>query len=131
MSDVQDSQEQATGVLKRITRRAGRVRLWVHRRPGGVQLWQVGIGVLGLVVIAVGIAFLALPGPGWATIFVGLGIWATEFAWARSLLRRVRRAAVQSAAWIQRQPRRHKIVAGATGAIVVAAVALGIYLVAT
>lgn len=34
----------------------------------------------------VGLALLALPGPGWAAIFVGLAILATEFHWARRLL---------------------------------------------
>ena len=32
-----------------------------------------------MAVVLAGIALLALPGPGWATIFVGLAILATEF----------------------------------------------------
>jgi len=41
-------------------------------------------------VIAVGIVLLPLPGPGWLIIFVGLGIWASEFRWAARLLHWVR-----------------------------------------
>jgi uncharacterized protein (TIGR02611 family) len=40
---------------------------------------QIIIFVIGIVVIAAGIAMLVLPGPGWAAIFLGLAILATEF----------------------------------------------------
>jgi uncharacterized protein (TIGR02611 family) len=96
-----------------------------------VQVWRIGIALLGLLVIVVGVVLLPLPGPGWAVIFLGIGIWAPEFAWARSLLNRVRHSVVRWTAWIQRQLRWHKILAGATGALVLGAIALGIYLLAT
>lgn len=48
--------------------------------------WKVGVLTVGGVVVAAGVAMLALPGPGWATIFVGLMILASEFAWARRSL---------------------------------------------
>lgn len=48
--------------------------------------WRVGVLTAGFVVVATGIALLALPGPGWATIFIGLMILASEFTWARSSL---------------------------------------------
>jgi uncharacterized protein (TIGR02611 family) len=82
-------------------------------------------------VIVVGVVLLPLPGPGWGIIFIGLGIWATEFAWARSLLDRVRRWVSAWAAWIQRQPRWLAIAVGAAGLFVLGAVALGIYLLST
>lgn len=44
----------------------------------------------GLVVIAVGVVLLVIPGPGWLIIFLGLGILAAEFAWAQRLLTAVR-----------------------------------------
>ena len=44
---------------------------------------------------------LILPGPGWVTILVGFGIWATEFAWANSLLAAVRRQFGRLASWIR------------------------------
>jgi uncharacterized protein (TIGR02611 family) len=48
--------------------------------------WRVTVLVLGWLVILTGTALLVLPGPGWATIFLGLAILATEFVWARHLL---------------------------------------------
>ena len=48
--------------------------------------WRMGVLTVGGLVVAAGIALLALPGPGWATIFIGLMILASEFAWARRSL---------------------------------------------
>ena len=44
------------------------------------------VAVVGLAVLGVGILAIPYPGPGWAIVFVGLGILATEFDWARRLL---------------------------------------------
>ena len=49
--------------------------------------------VLGFVLLAAGILMLALPGPGWLAIFVGLTILASEFHWARRLLDRLKKTA--------------------------------------
>ena len=46
--------------------------------------------VFGFVLLAAGVLMLALPGPGWLTIFAGLAILATEFAWAQRLLDRLK-----------------------------------------
>ncbi len=51
---------------------------------------RIIIGVIGLTVLIIGIALLVLPGPAVIVIPVGLGILATEFAWARHLLKKVR-----------------------------------------
>lgn len=48
--------------------------------------WRIGVLSLGGVVLVAGVVMLALPGPGWATIFIGLMILASEFAWARRSL---------------------------------------------
>lgn len=48
--------------------------------------WRIGVLTAGGMVVAAGIALLALPGPGWATIFIGLMILASEFGWARRSL---------------------------------------------
>lgn len=112
----------AGGTLPRVRRRVRAVRSWVYQRPGGAQAWRVGIALSGLAVIVVGIVLLAAPGPGWLVIFAGLGIWATEFAWARSLLRFVRRTVGAWTAWLGRQPRWLTVLVGALGLIVVAAV---------
>lgn len=48
--------------------------------------WRIGVLTIGAVVLIAGIAMLALPGPGWAAIFLGLLILASEFTWARRSL---------------------------------------------
>lgn len=48
------------------------------------------VGVIGLTVLAIGIAMIILPGPAIVVIPLGLGILATEFVWARNLLANVR-----------------------------------------
>jgi uncharacterized protein (TIGR02611 family) len=112
----------------RVSRLVKRVRSWVHARPGGAQIWRVGVAVAGLVVVIVGIVLLAAPGPGWLVIFAGLGMWATEFAWAKSLLRRVRRTVSRWTAWLQSQPRWLGVLVGAVGLLALAVVAAGAWL---
>lgn len=48
------------------------------------------VAVIGGTVILLGIVMIVLPGPAIIVIPVGLGILATEFAWARRLVRRTR-----------------------------------------
>ena len=121
-------ENKASGILKRLHRRVGGVRSWFHARPGGAQIWRVGVAAGGLVVIIVGIVLLAAPGPGWLVIFLGLGIWATEFAWAKSLLRFVRRTVGKWTAWLARQPRWLSVSVGAVGLITLAVIGVGAWL---
>lgn len=55
-------------------------------------LWRVGVALAGAVLLAAGVAMLILPGPGWATIAVGLLVLASEFQWAQRLTVPLRRA---------------------------------------
>lgn len=47
---------------------------------------RVLVGISGGLVMAIGITLIPYPGPGFAVIFAGLGILATEFPWAKRLL---------------------------------------------
>ena len=49
------------------------------------------LAVAGFTVLALGVAMIVLPGPAIVVIPIGLGILATEFVWARSLLNRIKR----------------------------------------
>jgi tellurite resistance protein TerC len=51
---------------------------------------RIIIGVAGGTVLLLGILMIVLPGPAIIVIPAGLAILATEFVWARRLLRRVR-----------------------------------------
>ena len=46
--------------------------------------------VVGLTIVAGGIAMFVLPGPGILVVIAGLGLLATEFMWARRLLQRAK-----------------------------------------
>jgi uncharacterized protein (TIGR02611 family) len=51
---------------------------------------RVIVSVIGATVLLIGIALLILPGPAFIVIPVGLAILATEYAWARRWLRKIR-----------------------------------------
>lgn len=53
--------------------------------------YRAGIVVLGVLIIAAGVAMSApgVPGPGIATIVIGLGFLALEFDWAERMMERV------------------------------------------
>jgi tellurite resistance protein TerC len=51
---------------------------------------RVIVSVVGATVLLIGIALLVLPGPAFIVIPVGLAILATEYAWARRWLKKVR-----------------------------------------
>jgi tellurite resistance protein TerC len=55
-------------------------------------LRRVLIAVIGSTVVLIGVALLVLPGPGLVTIALGLAILATEFVFARALLKKAREA---------------------------------------
>ena len=72
---------------------------WTNRLSG---IWstenikiarRVIVSVVGATVVLIGIALLVLPGPAFIVIPLGLAILATEYAWARRWLKKVRRMA--------------------------------------
>jgi uncharacterized protein (TIGR02611 family) len=58
-----------------------------HRRRG--RVYRVSFATLGFALIALGLALLVLPGPGWLIIAIGLGMLALEFDRAERLLDRI------------------------------------------
>ena len=54
---------------------------------------RVIVSVVGATVLLIGIALLVLPGPAFIVIPLGLAILATEYAWARRWLKKVRQIA--------------------------------------
>ena len=51
--------------------------------------YRVAFIVLAFAVVIAGVALIPLPGPGWAIVFVGLGMLALEFKWAENLMEKV------------------------------------------
>ena len=62
--------------------------------------------VAGFTLLAAGVVMLLTPGPGWLTIFLGLGLLAAEFIWARRLMDRIKRQGVRvrNAVWRPERP---------------------------
>ena len=99
------------GTVARPTARTAQSRVRVpHRRRGD---WTGGAGV--------GILAIPYPGPGWAIVFVGLGILATEFDWARRLLAYAQERYDKVMDWFKRQGLWVQVLGAAlTAAVVVA-----------
>ncbi len=57
--------------------------------------------LVGFTLLICGAVMIVTPGPGWLTIFLGLGLLAAEFVWARRLMDRVKREGgrVRDAVW--------------------------------
>ena len=66
--------------------------------------YRVLVAVVGLTVLLVGVAAIPYPGPGWAIVFLGLAILATEFYWARRTLTYTRGPYDNAMARFRRQP---------------------------
>jgi uncharacterized protein (TIGR02611 family) len=61
---------------------------WRQRARGHAlfgPVYRGGVLLVGAAIVVAGVAMLALPGPGWAAIFIGLAVLASEFAIARRL----------------------------------------------
>jgi uncharacterized protein (TIGR02611 family) len=101
--------------VKNWLRRAGAkrpgdwLRAWARRRdrlrerPIADFVYRIAVAVVGLSVLLVGIVTIPYPGPGWAIVFVGLAILATEFYWAHRTLSFTRDRYDSVMSWFRRQ----------------------------
>jgi len=106
------------GPLARLHRRLDAFRA----NPTGRVALKVTIGILGGLIVALGIALIPLPGPGWAIVILGLAIWALEFHWAKRLLDFTRRHVRSWTSWITRQPLGLRFLIGLVGFVFISAV---------
>ena len=51
--------------------------------------YRVAFMVVAFAILIGGIALIPLPGPGWAIVFLGLGMLALEFKWAENLMEKI------------------------------------------
>ncbi|OLT18722.1 TIGR02611 family protein [Pseudonocardia sp. CNS-139] len=102
----------------------GRVEAWRERieaKPTLRRTYRVVISAIGGIVLVAGIIMIPYPGPGWAVVFIGLAVLATEFAWARRLLRYARSKYDAWTDWLARQTFAVRLlVLAATGLVVLA-----------
>jgi uncharacterized protein (TIGR02611 family) len=78
-------------------------RARIKRNPTTRRLYRFAVGVVGFAVLALGILAIPAPGPGWAIVFVGLAILASEFEKADRLLGFARRHVHAWTTWIGQQ----------------------------
>jgi uncharacterized protein (TIGR02611 family) len=104
-----------------VKRRWARWRDRLRDRPKAEFSYRIAVAVIGLAILGVGILAIPYPGPGWAIVFVGLGILATEFDWARRLLAYARERYVKVMDWFKRQGLWVQVLGAAFTAVVVVA----------
>ncbi len=64
---------------------------------------RILVTIVGVLVVLIGIILIPLPGPGWAIVFGGLAILATEYVWAQRLLAYAKRTALSAKDKVLRQ----------------------------
>lgn len=75
----------------------GSFRARMHANRGTALLWRSAVFLAGLICVAVGIALTVLPGPlTIPPVVLGLWIWSSEFAWARSIFQTAKRKATDA-----------------------------------
>jgi uncharacterized protein (TIGR02611 family) len=106
----------------RAQRLLTRLDAWSHASRARRVVLRVGVTVLGPLVVLAGVAMVVLPGPGLVVIALGLALLALEHHWARRLLHlggralsRFRRAALPDGG----SRRRRTLGVAATGAALV------------
>jgi uncharacterized protein (TIGR02611 family) len=124
LSDQADDGARADEVYER--RRVVRARL--KASPALNHVYRLAVAVVGFVVLSVGIVAIPYPGPGWLIVFAGLGILASEFAWAHRLLKFVRNYYDRFMIWFSRQP---IIVKAASALLTTVVVAVTLWLLGT
>lgn len=86
--------QRTCNTLARWRRGLGRIlRPLRHDRTASPQLQlakRMAAGVIGGTLCLLGIAMLVLPGPAVVVLPLGLSVLATQFVWARRMLRRAR-----------------------------------------
>jgi uncharacterized protein (TIGR02611 family) len=112
---VKQEQEEEQPKVRRWARWRDRLR----ERRRAEFVYRIVVGVVGLIVLGVGILAIPYPGPGWAIVFIGLGILATEFTWARRLLAYARERYDKVMDWFHRQHAIVQILGGLVTALIV------------
>jgi uncharacterized protein (TIGR02611 family) len=107
-----------------------RIKIWhrkqryaIRRHRSLDRMYRAGVAVVGTLLIMAGLVMIPLPipGPGWGSFFLGLGVLSTEFEWAHRvtsfIIKYLRRAGtVATHAWQRIDAAVHRRVERITGA---------------
>lgn len=92
--------------------------------------YRIGVGVVGGLVVALGLATIPLPGPGWLTVIAGLVVLASEFTWAERLLEFTKKHVKRWTDWVTRQALWVRLLIGlATAAFVYGVLIVSLHLI--
>jgi uncharacterized protein (TIGR02611 family) len=91
---------------------------WAWRRrirsnAHSYRIYRIVVGVVGAIIVATGLVLVPFPGPGWLIVFLGVGVWASEFAWAHRLLQWAKERLHAWNVWMKRQPAWLAVLVGA------------------
>lgn len=85
-SDKRESESAFRQRLNRIGDRYNNARHYARQRKPLDFTWRMIVLVVGISFLGLGLFFMIFPGPGWATIIVGLIILGSEYTWAKRAL---------------------------------------------
>jgi uncharacterized protein (TIGR02611 family) len=102
----------------------------IRSNPHSHRVYRWVVGVVGALVVVAGLIMVPFPGPGWLVVFIGVGILASEFAWAKRLLDYGRDKLRAWNDWMRPQPLWVKALAALLTAALVALIFYGLFLVA-
>lgn len=114
----------ANGHVSYMRDRVGATLRVIRANPTGRIALKMFIGITGALVVAIGLALVPLPGPGWALVILGLAIWAIEFAWAKHLLRFTRAQVKAWTDWVKRRSWPVRLLLGLVGMLFIGTVLL-------
>lgn len=119
--------DETRSLRERVAETRWRRRLAARRTVD--HAYRVGVGIVGGVIVAFGLATIPLPGPGWLTVIAGLFVLATEFLWAERLLEFTKGKVKRWSDWISVQPLWVRVLLGAaTAAFVYGVLVVGLHL---
>jgi uncharacterized protein (TIGR02611 family) len=98
-------------------------RARIKARPSTRRLYRAVVGVVGVAIVLLGIVALPAPGPGWAIIFVGLAVLASEFEKAQQILDFAKKHVHRWTVWITQQHLAVRVLVG----LAILALVLGIF----
>jgi uncharacterized protein (TIGR02611 family) len=103
-----------------VAARLRKFREALRRNRGLDTAWRVLVFALGVTLVVAGVIMFVIPGPGWATVILGLVVLASEFGWANRALTPVKDAAKRaSQAALDPRKRRRNLTLAAIGGVLI------------
>jgi uncharacterized protein (TIGR02611 family) len=100
--------------------RLRRFREALRRNRGLDTAWRVMVFAIGVTLVIAGVIMFVIPGPGWATVILGLIVLASEFGWANRALTPVKDAAKRASdAALDPRKRRRNLTLAAIGGVLI------------